>query len=163
MPHRPMALEAYDLPQRNIEYLISSCSLRSAFRHCGRAPIAAPIQRTSIRSCFTTQHVRIVRTLIRSRVGLSSGVAHIEGLAGALPCRHRRKQRARLGNDAVLELPVSHPRGALHRTATFIVVDASLTGCIDHDFRDDARSALRSTQNPDEGHEQWHQQRDESF
>jgi hypothetical protein len=34
MPHRPMALESYDLPLRNREYLIPSCSLIARVEPC---------------------------------------------------------------------------------------------------------------------------------
>jgi hypothetical protein len=55
-------------------------------------------------------------------------------------CRQRlsyritRQQGTRLGDDAIRELRVAHERGAEHRMAAVVVVDAGLIGCIDQDF-----------------------------
>jgi 5-formaminoimidazole-4-carboxamide-1-beta-D-ribofuranosyl 5'-monophosphate synthetase len=38
-----------------------------------------------------------------------------------------RQQGACLGDNVALELRVAHERGALHRMAAFVVVDADLT------------------------------------
>jgi hypothetical protein len=65
--------------------------------------------------------------------------------------RNSGQQAARLGHDAILELRVTHKRGALHRTATLVIVDTGLAGCIGQDFGDnlvsvntmDATSAIR--------------------
>ncbi len=44
---------------------------------------------------------------------------------------NRRQQSARLGDNATCELRVAHQRGAEHRMAAVVVVDAGLTVCID--------------------------------
>jgi len=43
-------------------------------------------------------------------------------------------------DDAILELRIARERGTEHRVTAFVVVDAGLTGCIDQDFGDQARS-----------------------